>query len=136
MSQTAEFLGWLNVSLVIINTMLYLTRLIYKKIVSKKNNGFWITYKMMMAVLKKVHIFSGAAVIILGLVHGLMMLGGSLYIHTGLLVWINILFLFGIFALSKLSKTFKKIWILPHRLLAITLWGLLILHLIKPWLLN
>lgn len=40
MSQTAEFLGWLTVSLVIINTMLYLTRLIYKKIVSKKTTVF------------------------------------------------------------------------------------------------
>ena len=136
MSQTAEFLGWINVFLVIINTLLYLTRLIYKKIGFKKTTEFWITYKKMMAVLKKVHIFSGLTVIILGLAHGVMMLGGSLYMHTGLLVWINMLFLFGIFALSKLSKTLKKIWILPHRLLAITLWGLLILHLIKPWLLN
>jgi len=136
MSQTAEFLGWINVFLVSINTLLYLTRLIYKKIGFKKTTEFWITYKKMMAVLKKVHIFSGLAVIILGLVHGVMMLGGSLYMHTGLLVWINMLFLFGIFVLSKLSKTFKKIWILPHRLLAMTLWGLLILHLIKPWLLN
>ncbi|HQH33342.1 MAG TPA: hypothetical protein PLA84_07415, partial [Petrotogaceae bacterium] len=125
MSQTAEFLGWINVFLVSINTLLYLTRLIYKKIGLKKTTEFWITYKKMMAVLKKVHIFSGLAVIILGLVHGVMMLGGSLYMHTGLLVWINMLFLFGIFALSKLSKTFKKIWILPHRLLAMTLWGLL-----------
>ena len=136
MSQTAEFLGWINVFLVSINTLLYLTRLIYKKIGLKKTTEFWITYKKMMAVLKKVHIFSGLAVIILGLVHGVMMLGGSLYMHTGLLVWINMLFLFGIFALSKLSKTFKKIWILPHRLLAMTLWGLLILHLIKPWILS
>jgi hypothetical protein len=136
MSQTAEFLGWINVFLVSINTLLYLTRLIYKKIGFKKTTEFWITYKKMMAVLKKVHIFSGLAVIILGLVHGVMMLGGSLYMHTGLLVWINMLFLFGIFALSKLSKTFKKIWILPHRLLAMTLWGLLILHLIKTWILS
>ncbi len=136
MSQTAEFLGWINVFLVSINTLLYLTRLIYKKIGLKKTTEFWITYKKMMAVLKKVHIFSGLTVIILGLVHGVMMLGGSLYMHTGLLVWINMLFLFGIFALSKLSKTFKKIWILPHRLLAMTLWGLLILHLIKPWILS
>lgn len=136
MSQTAEFLGWINVFLVSINTLLYLTRLIYKKIGFKKTTEFWITYKKMMAVLKKVHIFSGLAVIILGLVHGVMMLGGSLYMHTGLLVWINMLFLFGIFVLSKLSKTFKKIWILPHRLLAMTLWGLLILHLIKPWILS
>ncbi|HOT31977.1 MAG TPA: hypothetical protein PLM73_06370 [Petrotogaceae bacterium] len=136
MSQTAEFLGWINVFLVSINTLLYLTRLIYKKIGLKKTTEFWITYKKMMAVLKKVHIFSGLAVIILGLVHGVMMLGGSLYMHTGLLVWINMLFLFGIFALSKLSKTFKKIWILPHRLLAMTLWGLLILHLIKTWILS
>ena len=136
MSQTAEFLGWINVFLVSINTLLYLTRLIYKKIGLKKTTEFWITYKKMMAVLKKVHIFSGLAVIILGLVHGVMMLGGSLYMHTGLLVWINMLFLFGIFVLSKLSKTFKKIWILPHRLLAMTLWGLLILHLIKTWILS
>jgi len=99
MSQTAEFLGWINVFLVSINTLLYLTRLIYKKIGLKKTTEFWITYKKMMAVLKKVHIFSGLAVIILGLVHGVMMLGGSLYMHTGLLVWINMLFLFGIFAL-------------------------------------
>lgn len=136
MSQTAEFLGWINVFLVSINTLLYLTRLIYKKIGFKKTTEFWTSYKKMMAVLKKVHIFSGLTVIILGLVHGVMMLGGSLYMHTGLLVWINMLFLFGIFVLSKLSKTFKKIWILPHRLLAMTLWGLLILHLIKPWILS
>ena len=38
--------------------------------------------------------------------------------------------------MGELSKTFKKIWILPHRLLAITLWGLLILHLIKTWILS
>ena len=78
--------GWLSLILIGILICPYVLNLLNKKIFKTKNPN----YKKVIKFLKKLHKPLGVAIVILGVVHGYMALGGF-RLHTGTLLYVSIL---------------------------------------------
>jgi hypothetical protein len=83
-------------------------------------------------VFSQAHRLTGIALIISGITHGILALGGFFSLHTGTLLWVSILVIFALYLVGK-ARLLKK-WLLFHRIADMCFWGLLILHLTNPWL--
>lgn len=117
--------GWINISLITLMLLPFaifnLNSLLFKKKVS--------VYLKLAKFLRKLHRYLGIPLVISVIYHGFLALG-SFRLHTGTILGIMLIVvaIFGmIFILFKKKWAFKT-----HKLLAILLMLLLILHLIFP----
>lgn len=124
------FLGWLNFSLLLFNTMLIISRRIYKNF--HKKNDFWNRYRSIMSILRKFHPYIGGTLLITGFLHGYQALG-SFMLHTGYLLWYSIIAMFLIYLAGKYLKSMEKIWLPIHRILMVATWGMFFMHFFFKW---
>ncbi|KLO20998.1 hypothetical protein X275_10225 [Marinitoga sp. 1197] len=134
MEELVEFLGTLNIFFLVFNLSLFFVRRIYKYFITEKQSKIAKLILFIMKILKKYHKISGILLIVVGITHGYLALNGNLYLHTGLILWIGIIFMFLIYTLGKIN-IFKNTWIKWHRYIGMFLIILLIIHLVDPWLL-
>ncbi|GAB6189033.1 hypothetical protein JCM30566_07720 [Marinitoga arctica] len=133
MEEIVEFLGWLNVFFLSFNLSLFIIRRLYKYFIKNKKSQKAKFIVKLMFYLKKYHKLSGILLIIFGIIHGYLALNGNLYFHTGVILWLGIVLMFGLYFLSKIEY-FKFFWIKLHRYVGLGLIILLLIHLINPWL--
>lgn len=124
------FLGWLNFSLLLFNTLLIISRRIYRKF--HKKNDFWNNYRIIIGLLRKFHPFVGGTLLITGFLHGYMALG-SFILHTGYLLWYSVIAMFMVYLAGKFLKSMKKSWLPVHRVLMLITWGLFFTHFFFKW---
>lgn len=125
-----RILGWINVGLLLFNLFPFFVRIIYYRM--KKSPV--LSYLMKIARLfRRYHKLSGLTLVVLGIIHGYLALGGYLYFHTGMLLWILIVSMFVLYLLGRLPF-FRRSWLFLHRYLGVSLLAFFLLHLIKPWL--
>lgn len=118
-----QILGWLNVILVVLMGSIYPVK---EKM--KTNKKLMPLYRKM----RVIHPVVGVIMIVIGLVHGFMVLG-EIRLHSGLLIVIILI----IMALTALAgqkvKAFRKGWRKVHRTLGVLVFLLVLAHLIFPW---
>ena len=118
-----EFLGWVNIALVIIAGLLFMLRRMNKLIYTNKN----ATLKKIVKFLSRIHPYIGITLLITAYIHGELALGTIFKVHTGSLAW-TIIFIMMLIAL--IGKRFRiKYWLKLHRTLAILLMFSVLLHL-------
>lgn len=117
--------GWLIVIILVIIISPYILNLLNRKVLKTKDKNFFKVVKF----LRSLHKPLGLAVMILGIVHGYMALGG-LRLHTGTLLYISIL-ITGILggAFYRLKKRPLFIW---HKRMAALSVVLFLLHYFFP----
>lgn len=117
--------GWLIVIMLVIIISPYILNLLNRKVLKTKDKNFFKVVKF----LRSLHKPLGLAVMILGIVHGYMALGG-LRLHTGTLLYISIL-ITGILggAFYRLKKRPLFIW---HKRMAALSVVLFLLHYFFP----
>jgi len=122
-----KVLGTISAILLFLQMSLFVLRRAYKYLPKKPN---W--FPPILKFLKSAHIYTGIALLIIGFIHGYFALG-TIKLHTGLILWMGILFAF----LGFLFKNkFGKKWIVYHRTLGFILIGLFFLHYFFPWLIK
>lgn len=131
------FLGWLTVILAAWNLTLFVVRRVWKiwrkrqTTKEKKTPPAWLKYWL--KAMQHTHPITGMLMLATGLAHGYLALGQQIMMHTGLLVWLGVIALFGIRIVGIMIKSFRR-WRMVHTALDFVFWGLLILHLTNPWL--
>jgi hypothetical protein len=122
-----EFLGNLSAIILFFQISLFVLRRVYKYIPKKPQ---W--FPPILKFLKNAHIYTGVALLFLGLIHGFLALG-TLRLHTGLILWLGILFAFIGFLFKK--KIGKR-WIAYHRIFGFVIIILYFVHYYLPWLIK
>lgn len=125
-------LAWINVALMIIASLLFITRRIFKKLGDKKS-PFALFLRRIMPLLQKIHPIIGLSFIVVSFIHGYLALG-LITLHTGLLVWLTALLMGTVATVGKGLRINQKTWLKIHRPLALLLWALFFLHYFNPWL--
>jgi predicted ferric reductase len=120
-----RFLGWLNISLLVIMVLPFLLRQFHMRV--RRFRGKW--YPKLMKVLRKVHKPLGIAIVLLALLHGLLVFGGF-RLHTGTLEWFAIVLVAAFGATFYFTK--KKAFLVWHRYLIVLLLAMVLLHQIFP----
>lgn len=87
--------------------------------------------KPLLRLVKQYHKYLAGAALIIGPIHGFMVLG-KLILHTGYLLMGSIFIMFFIYLLGRLK--ILKSWLVWHRRTAILVGCLWLVHYIKPWL--
>lgn len=125
-----KFFGWLNVVLLIIQLAPYLLVRLNKQFLKTKNE----TYLNITKVLRKYHKQTGALLVITGLIHGYLALGGRLRLHTGTVLYLAIILsaIVGFGFYQKKQKQLLKV----HRTLALLIVLLFMVHFLIPNLLS
>jgi len=126
------FLGWLNLVLLVIASLLFVVRRIFKNL-SNKKSPFALFLRKIMPTLQKIHPIIGFSFIVIGIIHGYLALG-VIVLHTGLLVWLTAVIMGTIVGVGKAFKIKQQTWLKFHRPLAVLLWALFLLHYFNPWL--
>jgi len=124
-------LAWVNVGLAAFNAGLFLIKWGIKRASRGKEQAQRKAWMQKIQLFSKIHRLTGLLLILLGLLHGYLALGSRIAWHTGTLLWISILVIFGLFLLGK-AKILKR-WVNWHRIADLCFWGLLLLHLLNPW---
>lgn len=124
-------LAWINFALLILASLLFLSRRLFKKL-SNKKSPLGLFLRRIMPLLKAVHPLLGLSFIVIGFIHGYLALGGIMF-HSGLLVWLTALLMGLIAGVGKTVKPLQKHWLKLHRPLALLLWGLFLFHYFFPW---
>lgn len=120
----AIYLGYVNVTLLILLLSPFLIRRINKYFFYNKN----MTLKKTVTYLAKSHKFFGVVLLINAFVHGYMSLG-TIRLHSGVILWIWVLIQV---ILGNLVKRIKKPYLLKtHRAVGLTSLLFLIAHLIQ-----
>jgi len=125
-------LAWVNVGLAAFNAGLFLIKWAIKRASQGKEPAIRKAWMQKIQLFSKIHRLTGLLLIVFGLLHGYLALGNRIAWHTGMLLWISILVIFAIFLLGK-AKIIKA-WVQWHRIADLCFWGLLLLHLLNPWL--
>ncbi len=107
-----EFLGNLSAIILFFQISLFVLRRVYKYIPKKPK---W--FPQILKFLKNAHIYTGVALLFLDLIHGFLALG-TIKLHTGLILWLGILFAFIGFLFKK--KIGKR-WTTYHRIFGFVL---------------
>lgn len=118
-----QIMGWVNVVLVVFMGAIYPLK---QKM--KTNKKLIPVYRVM----RVVHPAVGAAMILIGLLHGSMVLG-QLRLHSGSLVVLTLIVMALVAVAGNKLAAFRKIWRPIHRGLGMVLVVLLLAHLIFPW---
>ena len=128
-----RFLGWISLVLLIINSMLYVIRGIYFNWLETGSNT-WHYFRQLNRDFERLHGWTGLLLVFTGLAHGWLALGGRLYYHTGLLVWLSVLVLCGTFIAGRLIPYLKirRRWLIFHRYTFLAQLVFLVVHLISP----
>lgn len=121
--QLIEFLGLLNVVLVIAAGSLFLLRRLNRRMYANKN----ATLQKLIKPLSKIHPYIGIILIISALIHGTLALGTIFTLHTGTLAW-WIVFVMMLVALFGKQYRIKN-WLKVHRSLAVLFIISVLLHL-------
>ncbi len=125
-------LAWINVVLLVLGSLLFVSRRVFKSLGNKKT-PFALFLRKIMPILQKIHPLIGVSFIIIGFIHGYLALG-VITLHTGYLVWLTAL-LMGIVATAGKTLNIKQQrWLMLHRPLAVLLWVLFLIHYFYPWL--
>ncbi len=124
------FLGWLNVALLIFNTLLSITRRIYKN--WKKDTSFWKGFGSFVGFLRKGHPVSGSVLLVTSFLHGYLALG-VVMLHTGYILWYAIIAQFLVYVLGFRARLFPRKWLNIHRSIMVLIWFLFFLHYLRPW---
>ena len=121
-----KFFGWLNVVLLVIQLIPYLLVLLNKQFLKTKNE----TYRNVIKGLRKYHKQTGALLLITGIIHGYLALGGVLRLHTGTILYLALMFaaIVGFGFYKKKQKQLLKV----HRTMALLLVVLFLVHLLTP----
>ncbi|MEN1759628.1 hypothetical protein [Anoxynatronum sibiricum] len=118
-----QIMGWVNVALVVIMGTIYPLK---QKM--KSNKKLIPIYR----VVRVVHPVIGVAMILIGLLHGSMVLG-QLRLHSGSLVLLTLIVMALVALAGSKLAVLRKIWRPIHRGLGIVLVLLLLAHLTFPW---
>lgn len=97
-----------------------------------KNKALNDLMKKIVKILSRYHKAAAICLIILGLFHGWIALGGQFRLHTGVLLWFSIITNLLIFMVGRYYK--KPKWLKVHRIMALFVMLLLVLHLTIPYL--
>ncbi|MEN3042351.1 MAG: hypothetical protein ABDH59_03485 [Fervidobacterium sp.] len=119
-----RLLGNLSAILLFVQISLFVLRRVYKYL--PKRPKFFVP---ILQFLKNSHIYTGITLLVVGLTHGIGMLG-TLQLHTGWILWFGIFFSFLGFLLK--GKIGKK-WVVGHRILGFVLILLFFVHNFFPW---
>ncbi len=118
-----QVLGWLNVVLVV-----FMGSIFPVKEKMKTNKKLMPIYRKM----RIIHPVVGVLMILVGLIHGTMVLG-QIRLHSGYLIVLALIAM----ALTALTgqkiKAFRKGWRKVHRTLGVLVFLLVLAHLIFPW---
>ena len=120
-----SILGWLNALLLILMILPFILVRANKMIFKGKNKGLQSITKL----LRKVHKQMGLVLVVTGITHGYLALGGFI-LHTGTLLYLSLIATGSMGFLFYRKK--KKILLQLHRYLAALVIALLALHLIFP----
>lgn len=120
-----SILGWLNALLLTLMILPFILVRANKMIFKGKNKGLQTITKL----LRKWHKQMGAVLVVTGITHGYLALGGFI-LHTGILLYLALLATGSMGFLFYRKK--KKILLQLHRYLAALVIALLALHLIFP----
>lgn len=120
-----KLLGWINVVILCVIISPYLLNFLNKKFFKTKNKNYFDLVKLF----RKLHKPLGLALMIFGIVHGYMALGGF-RLHTGSVFFVSILItgsLGGAF-----YKTKKKVFFKWHKRMALLSVIMFLLHFFAP----
>lgn len=121
-----KFFGWLNVILLGIQLLPYLLVLLNKHVLHTKNE----TYRAIIKGLRTYHKQTAGLLLISGLIHGYLALGGVLRLHTGTILYLAII-LAAIVGFGFYQRKQKQLLNL-HRTMALIVVVLLLVHLLVP----
>ncbi|QAV32547.1 hypothetical protein SAMN04488510_11754 [Fervidobacterium changbaicum] len=124
---TYQILGITSAVLLFFQISLFVFRRIYKYLPKKPT---W--FPLILKFLRRAHVYTGIALLIVGFIHGYLALG-TIRLHTGLILWLGILLAFVGFLFK--NKVGKK-WIFYHRIMGFVLIALFFVHYFFPWLLK
>ncbi len=86
-------LGWINFTLLVINTSLFLTRWFYRTFNKRLERFPWEGFKKLMVMLAAVHPWTGTILLFTALYHGYLATGGFV-LYSGSLVFIGVVVFF------------------------------------------
>ena len=118
-----QYLGWLNVVLVILMGAIYPV-----KEMMKTNKKLIPVYRKM----RVIHPVVGVLMIVVGLIHGYMALG-RITLHSGSLILVALIAMALVALAGQKIKAFRKDWRKVHRALGVLVFILVLAHLISPW---
>ena len=122
-----SFLGWVNVVLIVYLALFPIIIEINKRGFKGKNKNF----NKMLKYGRKIHPVAGILLIFSGVIHGYIMLGGSLIFHTGMLL----VFLLCVNAVTGFvfRKKRNRGLALFHRITGVLIVLSFLLHFFNPW---
>ncbi|SMP40457.1 hypothetical protein [Anoxynatronum buryatiense] len=118
-----QMMGWVNVVLVVLMGAIYPLK---QKM--KSNKKLIPIYR----VVRVAHPVVGVVMILIGLLHGAMVLG-QLRLHSGSLVLMTLILMALVALAGNKLAVFRKTWRPIHRILGLLLVVLLLAHLLFPW---
>lgn len=122
--EALKFLGWINVILASVQVSMYIVRRINKHQFKNSSEALKKSAKL----LKKVHPYTGTLLVITGITHGYMLLGGF-RLHSGYFAWLLIL---AVVFFGWAGPKYKiKNWLKIHRTLVLILVAAALLHVLK-----
>ena len=121
-----KFFAWLNVVLLVIQLAPYLLVRLNKEFLKTKNK----TYLTLTKGLRKYHKQTGALLLVTGIIHGYLALGGQLRLHTGTILYLAIVLsaILGFGFFKKKQKQLLKV----HRTMALLIVLLFLIHFLTP----
>ena len=123
---------WINFTLLVINTSLFLTRWFYRTFNKRLERFPWKGFKKLMVVLAAVHPWTGSILLFTALYHGYLATGGFV-LYSGSLVFIGVFAQFIVYLLGKYVSAMKKKWRPIHKGLMIVTWALFLFHIFAPY---
>ncbi len=120
-----RFLGWVALVLLVVMVSPFILRLLHSKVFKSKSKGLLKVIK----ALRTIHKPLGLALVLLGAVHGIGMLG-RVRLHSGSLVLMSLI-LTGVLGLAFWKKKDKRA-LMGHRVMSLVTVILLLLHLFWP----
>ncbi|MEJ5256757.1 MAG: hypothetical protein WHS64_00750 [Fervidobacterium sp.] len=121
-----RYLGITSAILLFFQLSLFLFRRLYKYLPKKPK-----VFIPLLKFLKNAHTYTGIALVVIGFIHGMLILG-RIQLHTGWILWFGALIMFISFLFK--NRVGKK-WIVIHRAMGFVLLMLLAIHYFFPWIL-
>lgn len=130
----AALLGWINLGLLIINLLFYISKRTYIYWLETGSKS-WRYFRQLTRGLERIHKRAGFLLIVIGFIHGYLKLGYRFYFHTGFLVWLSVVLLMLTYLLGRWIPALRRRnrWLWLHKYILPALFVFLIVHFINPW---
>ncbi|AKL95563.1 hypothetical protein CACET_c21160 [Clostridium aceticum] len=123
-----DFLGWLNIFLILFAIALYPVKkasmIFLRKNIIKSIK--WIKYYRIMSTL---HPYVGGLIVLVGCLHSYLAMGGF-KLHSGSFILGTVILMGMIAILGRKIKGFNKSWRLTHKILGVFVFAFIINHLL------